>query len=488
MSAYPAAVVERFSLLPSEVPELSSKQSFFVVFSLALDITEEELAARLSDPSHAEVFDEFTKLEFAAHSRWIDMESVLDNATFIPVLAMVAVVSRCFDKRIILICDDLNLADFHQGTNGVVFNPSRVVGDDIVCWLTDACVFNFANFVDRHMFNAAIDSLPESSIIYVDSVPEAMVQVGEEPVEEIEEDAGVEAPVTFANIPAESAGRPTITIQEFLARFTGPEPDSRPTADAYSNGIGIDFESSDYRGSNWNGVEMEKTADIDGFFACIKLDDLPEVIKCGGTVIKIESVFLKNSINSIRKIALDATNQHFPIIKAVKFGFLNKDERMEVLFCFGSQDAGVLEFAPIVESAHQYAKEFPCIERGCPYSAEHRSLRSSRPLNLRQIPGRSYKWDYNARNFGCILRDVGDYVQRNIPGRVSAFVIVRAIGTKFQLMSNDPSQVHGMLDELLEPFDAKMFVKPGGPRAFVDFSLKFVPMVPGGGDIVRSIK
>ena len=75
---------------------------------------------------------------------------------------------------------------------------------------------------------------------------------------EIEKTLTVDAPVTFANIPAESAGRPTITIQEFLARFTGPEPDSRPTADAYSNGIGIDFESSDYRGNNLNCVEMEK--------------------------------------------------------------------------------------------------------------------------------------------------------------------------------------------------------------------------------------
>ena len=210
------------------------------------------------------------------------MESVLDNAKFIPVLPIVAVVSRCFDKRIILICDDLNLADFHQGSNGVVFNPSRVVGDEIVCWLTDACVFNFANFVDRRMFNAAIDSLPESSIIYFDSVPDVIVQVDKEPVEEIEEDTDLDAPVNFANIPAERAGRPTITIQEFLVRFTGPEPDSRPTADAYSNGIGIDFESSDYRGNNLNCVEMEKTADIDGFFACIKLDDLSEVIKCGG--------------------------------------------------------------------------------------------------------------------------------------------------------------------------------------------------------------
>ena len=69
MCAYPAAVVERFSLLPSEKPDLSSKPSFLIVFSFALDITEEELANRLSGPSNAEAFDEFTKLEFVSHSR-----------------------------------------------------------------------------------------------------------------------------------------------------------------------------------------------------------------------------------------------------------------------------------------------------------------------------------------------------------------------------------------------------------------------------------
>ena len=484
MTAYPSDILEHFSLRRSAKVLASSKDSFFDVFSDALRITEQDLATRLRDPSNSELFEEMMKHEFGSHRRWIDLDRVFANSTFIPVLAMVAAVSQSFNKRIILICDDNNLGDIHQGSNGIVLHPSRVVGDEIVCWLTDSGLFNEAHLSDRRAFDAAIDALPESSILLIDSVPEVAVQVGEEPEAEIEEDAGVEAPVTFADYPSGPVEIPKMSIQLYMERFTGGR-DSRPTREAYSNPNGIDFVTSDYRMESENAIEFEKTADIDGFFACIKPAELAEVIACGGTVVKSEEVFLKHTINSVRKVALDATGTSFPVIKAVKFGFLNKDEQMEVLFCFGSDEARAFNYAQLVENAHQVAKEFPCIESGCPISAEHRSLRSSRPLNLRQIQGRTFNWDYNARNFGCILKHASDHVIANTPGRVTSFVIIRAIGTKFKLMNHDPSKVHEMLDDLLIPFNRKMFLKENGPRAFVDFSLKFLPFGIGNEDTVR---
>lgn len=59
---------------------------------------------------------------------------------------------------------------------------------------------------------------------------------------------------------------------------------------------------------------------------------------------------------------------------------------------------------------------------------------------------------------------------------IKLFFWVRSIGTKFKLIASNLSEIPDLVSELMSPLNKNEFYKHDGPKAFIDLSMKFIPM------------
>ena len=155
-------------------------------------------------------------------------------------------------------------------------------------------------------------------------------------------------------------------------------------------------------------------------------------------------------------------NQHFPIIKTVKFGFLNKDERMEVLFCFGSDRmqglSDSLSWSRRTKGSHVGAVA-RMVPNTVPFAVPVLSIcaksRSLVPVGLQ----RQELWLHS--------QDVGGFQRNDRSGPAPSSLSAPSAQVPADEQRSQPGSRN--VGWAAGPFDAKMFVKPGGPAPFVDF-------------------
>ena len=104
--------------------------------------------------------------------------------------------------------------------------------------------------------------------------------------------------------------------------------------------------------------------DIDGFFASYQASGTSaEVIVCGGT----SSNPLPEAYDQLVRRLPRRHRNFVPSYQGGKVWISRtRTSKMEVLFVLQMRPG--FHYAQLVENAHQVAKEFPCIESGCPIS------------------------------------------------------------------------------------------------------------------------
>lgn len=65
----------------------------------------------------------------------------------------------------------------------------------------------------------------------------------------------------------------------------------------------------------------------------------------------------------------------------------------------------------IFESAHQEDLKFPCIDKGCKFSVQHRSDSCGRPSNPKQIEVSTFLYDYGVESVKCFLTGFNSFLE-----------------------------------------------------------------------------
>jgi hypothetical protein len=63
--------------------------------------------------------------------------------------------------------------------------------------------------------------------------------------------------------------------------------------------------------------------------------------------------------------------------------------------------------------------------------------------------------------------------------------VIKSIGSKHRLLCDEIGKFDDLLEKLLAPLNVKALLAAGGPKAYVDISLKYVPACNTTGDKVR---
>ena len=488
--------LKEYSLKTNEDSEIADgstrRSSFLMSFQACLGISERNLNDALKFKAKTELMNTVLMKEYGQQKKWIDIDRLFEEEEdFFPVLFAVASVSSFFKVRTVLICDELNMSFIHSGHFVIVLEPLEIERDDIILTLTEDGILRTCTTSDPEKFDRYLQSLPEyCNISFEEQLEEEdLNQMEEIDVIEITE-KGETAPVNLDSYDNEACAlNESLFINEYIETYS--DSNGRPKKEAYSNKHRINFIGSDYRAQNNEKVKFSKTIDIDGFFAIVEPKDVTSCIKGFGTMIEAVETTKPATIQSIAKIARDVNVPEFVKLRPVQIAYLDGRKQFELYICFAFDKTSSeatrkgLKVVELVEGAHQTARKFPCGSE-CPHEKEHKSVACSSAINMAQIKVRQFTWDYSKKSFNCLLRNLNNSIEGSLQQLkgVRFFFMFRTIGTKNRYISENSSNMHTLLTDMLSGLNINSFNAEGDPRAYIDISLKFVPYTLSGTEKV----
>lgn len=136
-----------------------------------------------------------------------------------------------------------------------------------------------------------------------------------------------------------------------------------------------------------------------------------------------------------------------------------------------------IDLKSCLESAHFYANQYPCISTGCVHSNEHASTRNGRPDYHTQIKSNTFKWDYGASSFRCMLKYRIEFlgnVAANIDG-LEVLFYVKSVGSKFKTIFTSLTDLNRILKAFLSPFKMENLLANNESKFFVDIAWNISP-------------
>lgn len=456
-------------------------ESFVSCMMELVDSSETELKEIVKKSLHNDVCAAALYLEFGPHKRLIDEESIFSNdSKFAPMLFYLVSVAYHFKHKIVVICDDLNLSFIHKGSNIFCIVPENGIKSIFYISITGYSIMNNLSLKDEFTQKSLIDNLGIS--LNLDATF-ASLNADEK---KIKRTSTKNYKVDSENYSNQSNNLNELTtIQDFMEKnlFLDGDNISQICNEAYSNNFKIDYQLSDIRVQKEADVEFVKTFDIDGFTTIVEPDKLLMCINSGGSLVNfkyLDNFVNKNSLKRAITYAGFEMNDNF---SAIRFARLAGTNNFDIIACIGynkkaDERVGEFDFKKMVLLAHKSANKFPCRSKAdCPYGIEHESFEISRPGNPSQIQSPIYGWDYNRDSFKCLLRGMIDYMKievSKIEG-VRLYYWIRSFGTKFKFMTSKIDRIGELLEKATQPLNLKAFTEEGGPKALVDFSIKYIP-------------
>ena len=480
------STIDSLIFIAREHNQKDAMRSFSECFCDEMDISEFELKQVLRSSLKSYYADVMLHLEFGLHKRLINETNLLDlESNMYPVLFMLSAASTSFRRRIILLCDSNNLAFFHKDLNIINIVPEKYDSDidPLILTLTDHGVLMNTKLKDEKL----IESLKEYSLISTLNLDRNTI------TQYLDEEYYSENSYKFCSNDVErilekntNNNYEIVPIMKFVESYSTTNEDGNLNVldTAYSNDIRVDFQLSDYRVEAMEDIKYEKSYDLDGFMAILKPDYLASCVNSGGSIVKIEESTFSKAKKSFLKLLSNSGHGEFKDCKLVKFAKLDSPYYQELLVCTAFQ--GPLESFDIVnetKKAFYNSAKFPCSENdSCKYSKLHQSVATGRPIRTDQFKRNSFTWDYDKVSFHCILSNMSKYLTNVVSKHenIKLFFWIKSFGTKFKLVTDDLSRIPDLVASLTSSLNVSEFLKPGGPRAFIDVSLKFVPKCNSG--------
>lgn len=465
----------------------SSLQSFIRVFSIELDVSENELIDSIESFFDTALCQQVLKNEYGPHSRLVGNFQSFHLRDFCPVLAMISSVAQKYMANIIIVCDDKNLSFLTRGDSMCVIQPTVVRRDPIIVALMDMANFRsvvnegpaqlerFINGMDpAHILSLAV--LESSELPSDESSDESMLDSDSSEMSTHSDQSEI------SDSPRRPVPRPVInpiesskTLQSYLS-LNFFDQTKENLIDPYTNNIRINVLDSDARAINADArVSFNKYSDLDGVFAVIKPEEFCDVIVSGGGITKPVKCANPKTLSSLRKHLFDSGMKDPIKMNTIKFGKLNDANAFE-LYAVASWKSELniptdaVKLDEVFIRAHNRAKQFQCSGQGCPNAEEHLSICSGRPDDVNQIEWNNFVWEYAPASFKCVSRDLSKFMleELGVINGVELHFYVRLIGSKFTLLAAGASDFSKLLDRVADVFDLRQLAKANPPRAFID--------------------
>lgn len=278
----------------------------------------------------------------------------------------------------------------------------------------------------------------------------------------------------------------TATLTDFIDKYSNEdEKGLHILPEAYNNSTRINYKLSDHRVQEGVHIEYKTSYDIDGFFTLVHQEDLVKCVNSSGRMMKYENTSYPIHKKGVNKILKDTNETEFVDMSISKIAELDGSHRIEIFAVLGTTESNTkevlsqIDFKKALIDAYAFANSFPCIEKNnCEFSSEHRALKCSRPLYPSQITMKHHSYEYNSDHFRCILSFFGQHLAESVSKskNLKLYFWIRAIGTKFKLITTKKDNIPELLDDLLKPLNSKYIYSSRGPKSFIDVSLKFIPV------------
>lgn len=492
--------LSRLNLSLADSTGSKSLASFKEVFIRELGINEESLNTAISSFFHGSLYKKLLQYEFGGHRRLLtDMNGVLAKG-FCPVLALIASISDQFKCKVIIACDDLNLAFFSKGSVLSMIRPEVAEREAIIVALTGMGIFRTVLGSGRDQTEALISTIPARSIMALPHVPrddepfdyeDEELNSGEESGESVVDVARARSRTTRVPIVHDEE----FSIDGFLSEFYNAEAAGGLTVnpEAYTSKCRIDFKGSDVRPSQNRKVSFDKTIDVDGVFAMISPGSLSDSVVSGGRITIPHECKEKRTLKTIKKHLLDTGKILVDKINVASFATI-QDSKGFGIFAVASSNknainsASSIDIKSLLSRAYSHAETFPCMLESCQHSVEHRLSIAGRSSNHSQIEVETFEWDHNSIGFKCILKAMSEYMLSELSqlSGVNLDFFFKLIGTKFALMTTEFEKVSELLSELGSVFDMRKLAEDRTSSIFVDVCWKFLPNIPGRLDKVKN--
>lgn len=491
----------------------SSLQSFFSVFTEELGVTQDQLVMSIRPFFEgSELSTHVLAHEFGPQSRMINSFSTFLERDFCPVMAMISAVATQYSCKIILACDEFNLAFQTKGELFCMIVPQAVERDTIIVALTKTAFFGLVIGNGRQQPEAIESTINLDSVLVLADLYDAF-ESSEDFSDYNESDSSLQYSDASSSTSTQSLsdysdasststrsstsrsgtrfGQRTLahrlgnskTIQEYLAMNFGDGTGVNDNLiDPYTNDCSLSFYNSDYRiSSGTQSLVFDRNLDLDGVFALICPRDLCDSVITGGGITKPVKCTHPHTLRSIKKHLFDIGIREARKLSVIKFGQLNDSKKFE-LFAVASWAAesdishSDFDLEQLFIRCHNRAKQFTCVTAGCPFSQEHESISSSRPDNLNQIEASSYVWEYAPASFKCLSRDLAQYMEEELGqfAGVELHFYVRLIGSKFVLLTSEAKNFSELLENVAKVFAFRKLAKESPSKAFIDVSWKFL--------------
>lgn len=491
MEIDPKSTIDSLIYIAREHNQKDAMRSFIECFCDEMDISELELKQVLRLSLKNYYAESMLHLECGLHKRLINETNLLDlESNMYPVLFMLSAASTSFRKRIIVLCDSSNLAFFHKGLNIINIVPEKYDSEigPLILTLTDHGVLMNTKLKDETL----IESLKEYSLISTLNLDRNTI------TQYLDEEYYSENSYKVCSNDGErmlekntNNNFEIVPIMKFVESYSTTDEDGNVNVldTAYSNDIRVDYQLSDYRVEKMEDIKYEKSYDLDGFLAVLKPDNLANCVNSGGSIVMIKESDHSKTKKSFLKSLSDSGHGKFKDCKLVKFANLDSPYYQELFVCTAFQGSfDSFDIIKETKKAFYYSAKFPCSENdSCKYSKLHQSVATGRPIRTDQFK-KSFTWDYDKVSFHCILNNMSKYLTNVVSQHenIRLFFWIKSFGTKFKLVTGDLSRIPELVASLTSTLNVSEFLKPDGPRAFIDVSLKFVPKCSSGTTKVHS--
>lgn len=456
---------------------MTTSESFGTVFSKIFNISNDTVFQHINDPSHDTLKQVLLLKEFSNQKDWIKDVSFTEGSGFLPILYPCAVISKVFEYDIVLVCGLLNLSNVHKSTRLVKLCAEKNNGNFLIVGLDENNIFRILkNRGDQETDTSLNLNIQDCAIILLDT------EFSEKDIEALRTSH-------FPNSNTNNLGFnddetvENVTISEYLQTHFIPTNTGLKISDnSFSNNKRIDINSSDFRFEHEFHMSYQRTYDVDAFFGLFTGSELSDCLASGGTIVKFKD-FSKNKKESasLKKLFEDCGKKQLSKFKCVKFAELDSSSTYEVYAVAAGakscEGVDTFDLKSHLESAHFYANRYPCILNGCVHSKSHNSTRNGRPDYHTQIKSNTFKWDYEASSFGCMLKSMIEFLESvaaNIDGLEILFY-VKSIGSKFKTIFTSLTDLNRILGTFLSPFKLENLLAINESKLFVDIAWNISP-------------
>ena len=462
------------------VASISSKENFLKVFSKALGVSKDEILACFENPCLKKLKDELLFREFSFQKEWIETYADEKNLfSFFPVISSCSTLVHSFNYDIIILCDILNMSIFHKSCSLIRIYSEKNNGNFIVVGLDEGNKLHNLTFnKDQDELGYVFQGIPEQAFINIDDI------ISEKLKSNLKMNSHLyQTHEQNQNDDDKDYEYILVSIKSFLKEHLQNTPRGlKINGNSYTNNYKIDFYGSDVRHENEIVLPFVRTYDIDGFFGIFTGQQLNNCLKGGGQIVSfVDLSKRKKEMASLKKLIEDTGFQHLTKKKMMKFAEFEATSTFELYAVIASdnvcQGFDNFNLKCSIECAHLFANSFPCMASGCVNSREHRSTKNGRPDYHTQIKTYSFKWDYEAKSFKCLIFHMINSINMAVASveGLNIFYYVRSIGSKFKTIFTSHSDLLETLSTFLSPFHLDRLLSIDHPKCFIDMAWNFFP-------------